>query len=297
MSHGPLPSNIAIFGPGLLGGSLALAIKKEMPTVSVRVWARRDAAAAEVRSRGIAAMATTSVAEASAGADFIILATPVDVMIDLAKQIAVSDVAEGCVVTDVGSVKGSLVPPLEAAFAGSRASFVGSHPMAGSEKTGLDAARADLFRGACCILTPTDAINESALTCVKTFWSALGCRLLSMSPEVHDRKVARISHLPHVMAAVTTLAALRPDATALDCAAGGFRDTTRVAAGDPGLWTGILRENRAEVIAALRDALGATRELLEIVEGFDEEKLRLFLAEAKSLRDRLAAGATAYGND
>lgn len=297
MSHGPLPSSIAIFGPGLLGGSLALAIETEMPSASVRVWARREAAAEEVRSRGLAKVATTSVVEAASGAEFIILATPVDVMIDLAKQIATCDVGENCVVTDVGSVKGLLVPSLESAFAGSRASFVGSHPMAGSEKTGLDAARPDLFRGACCIVTPTEATNDSALTCVKTFWSALGCRLLSMSPDVHDRKVARISHLPHVMAAVTTLAALRPDATALDCAAGGFRDTTRVAAGDPGLWTGILRENRAEVIAALRDALGATRELLEIVEGFDEEALRLFLAEAKTLRDRLTAGATAYGND
>ena len=297
MSRGPLPSTIAIFGPGLLGGSLALAVKRAMPSSSVRVWARREAAAAEVRARGIAALATTSVTEAAAGADFIIVATPVDTMAGLARQIAASDVADGCVATDVGSVKGSLVPPLEAAFAGSRASFAGSHPMAGSEKTGLDAAREDLFRGACCIVTPTEATEESALDAVRRFWMALGCRVLSMSPEEHDRKVARISHLPHVMAAVTTLAALRPDAGALDCAAGGFRDTTRVAGGDPGLWTGILRENRAEVIAALRDALGATRELLEIVEGFDEEALRLFLAEAKTLRDRLTAGAIAYGND
>ena len=139
--------------------------------------------------------------------------------------------------------------------------------------------------------------DAAVLERVRAFWSALGCRLLEMTPSQHDRKVARISHLPHMMAAITTLAALRADPAAIACAAGGFRDTTRVAGGDPPMWTGILSENRTEVAAALRDALDTTRELLEIVEGLDEEKLRLFLAEAKNLRDRLATGAPAYGND
>lgn len=288
---------IAVFGPGLLGGSLALAVRKRMPHTEVRVWCRRDEAAADVLARGIAAVASSSVGEVATGANLIILATPIGAMPALARQIVDCELADGCIVTDVGSVKGSVVGALEPIFAKTRASFIGSHPMAGSEKTGIEAARADLFEGAACIVTPTPSTDASALERVKTLWATLGCRLLFMSPAEHDRKVARISHLPHVMAAITTLAALRSDPGAIECAAGGFRDTTRVAGGDPSMWTGILSENKTEVVAALREALDTTRELLEIVEGLDEEKLRLFLAEAKNLRDRLTTGATAYGND
>lgn len=288
---------VAIFGPGLLGGSLALAVRKKMPDAVVRIWCRREAAAADVRSRGIAALASTSVNEAANGANLIILATPIGAMAAIAKEIAECDLAGDCIVTDVGSVKRSVVTALEPVFAGTRATFIGSHPMAGSEKTGIEFARADLFEGAACIITPPDAADAAAMQRVRDFWSQLGCRLLEMSPAEHDRKVARISHLPHLMAVLTTLAAVRTDPSALDCAAGGFRDTTRVAGGDPAMWAGILTENKTEIAAALRDALGTTRELLEIVEGLDEEKLRLLLAEAKNLRDRLTPGGTAYGND
>ena len=218
-------------------------------------------------------------------------------MPDLARQIAACDLPPGCIVTDVGSVKGTVVSALEPIFAGTRAAFAGSHPMAGSEKAGIESARADLFEGASCIVTPTPDTDSSAVERVTKFWTALGCQVLTMSPQEHDRKAARISHLPHVMAAITTLAALRANPDALPCAGTGFRDTTRVAGGDPALWTGILLANKTEVTAALREALGTTRELLEIVEGMDEEKLRLFLAGAKNLRDRLTAGASAYGND
>lgn len=293
-----IPEPVAIFGPGLLGGSLALAVRRRMPGAEVRIWCRREEAAADVRERGIASMASTSVRDVAGGAAFIILCTPVGVMPALARQVAACELVRNCVVTDVGSVKGSIVAALEPVFANTGAVFVGSHPMAGSEKTGIDAAREDLFEGAACIVTPPSAGEAAALARVRVFWSALGCRVLEMSATEHDRKVARISHLPHVMAAITTLASLRPDADALKCAAGGFRDTTRVAGGDPAMWAGILSENRSEVLAALRDAAGATRELLEIVEGLNEEKLRLFLAEAKNLRDRLGPGAAAaYGND
>ena len=297
MSRTESAAPICIFGPGLLGGSLALALQKKNPGAEVRICARREDAAADVRARGIAAVATTSVAEAARGAGFVVLATPVETMPGLARQIAACDLASGCVVTDVGSVKGTVAGSLEQIFAGTKASFVGSHPMAGSEKAGIDAARADLFDGSVCIVTPSANSDSAAVELVKSFWISLGCRLLTMSPQEHDRKVARISHLPHVMAAITTLSALRGGLDAIECAGNGFRDTTRVAAGDPGLWKGILLENKAEVTAALREALGTTRELLEIIEGMDEEKLRLFLSEAKNLRDRLAAGATAYGND
>ncbi len=288
---------IAIAGPGLLGGSLAMALKHSHPTAQVRLWARRPEAVAEIEALQLPAKATTSLSEAVTGAHWIILATPVAVMEHLVTQIAQQALGENCIVTDVGSVKGDLVHRLEALLEGQGARFVGSHPMAGSEKAGISAARADLFRGANCIITPTPKTSAPDLARVSDFWRALGCRLLTMSPEEHDQKVARISHLPHLMAAVTTLAALRTDPEALSCAGGGFRDSTRVASGDPDLWTGIVRENKDAIAARLRDGLDTLRELLEIVEGMDEGKLRDFLAEAKGLRDRLPTGAPHYGND
>ena len=288
---------IAIIGPGLFGGSLAMALRVRHPDADIRLWARRPEAVAEIASHPMAVSATTSLSDAVTGAEWVILATPVGVMPTLAAQIANADFADDCLITDVGSVKGALVDQLEKIFSTGKGRFIGSHPMAGSEKTGLSAARADLFKGANCIVTPTPSTLASDTQAVIAFWKSLGCRVLSLSPEEHDEKVARISHLPHLVAAVTTLAALRHHPDALTCSGGGFRDSTRVASGDPELWTGIIRENQPAVLAALRDEMDTLRELLEIVEGMDEGKLRDFLAEAKSHRDRLPSGASIYGND
>lgn len=279
---------IAIFGPGLLGGSLALAVQERMPGTVLRLWARRESAEAGIRARGIQADFYTDATAAAAGASLIILCTPVETMAALAEHITQSQLSEDCLVTDVGSVKGSVVRALNPIL-GPR--FIGSHPMAGSEKTGIEVARADLFQNATCLLTPEGQENTGLLR-LQNFWQALGCRVLEMSPEEHDEKVARISHLPHMMAAVTTLAALRTDPSAVACVANGFRDTTRVAGGDPGLWTGIALENRPALVAQLRAASDTLTELLEILDKPDEEELRRFLAEAQSLRRTVPAAVS-----
>ena len=274
---------ITLYGPGLLGGSLALAIQEHFPEAKLRLWARRAAAEEEIRKRQINAEFFTDPTAAAQGASLIILCTPVETMANLAKQIALAELPTDCLITDVGSVKGQVVNELEPIF-GTR--FIGSHPMAGSEKTGIEVARDNLFEKAACLLTPRNGIDSSRL---RHFWEKLGCRVLEMTPEDHDVKVARISHLPHMMAAVTTLAALRSDPSAIACVAGGFRDTTRVASGDPGLWTGIALGNRVALTSQLREASNALIELLEILEKPDEGELRRFLAEAKSLRDTVPA--------
>jgi prephenate dehydrogenase len=274
---------ITIYGPGLLGGSLALAIQQQFPESKLRLWARRAVAEQGVRARDIHAEFFTDARAAADGASLIILCTPVETMADLARQIATADLPSDCLITDVGSVKGLVVSELEPIF-GSR--FIGSHPMAGSEKTGIEVARANLFEKAACLLTPRAGADSGRL---RHFWETLGCHVLEMTPEEHDLKVARISHLPHMMAAITTLAALRSDPSAISCVAGGFRDTTRVASGDPGLWTGIALANRAALTSQLREASTALIELLEILEKPDEGELRRFLAEAKSLRDTVPA--------
>lgn len=276
---------ITIYGPGLLGGSLALAIRQRFPGVKLRLWARRAAAEDGIRARGIDAEFFTDATAAAHGASLIILCTPVETMATLAQQIALAELPDDCLITDVGSVKGKVVSELEPIF-GKR--FIGSHPMAGSEKTGIDVARANLFENAACLLTPRAGVDTTRL---RHFWETLGCRVLEMSPEDHDVKVARISHLPHMMAAITTLAALRTDPSAVACMAGGFRDTTRIAGGDPGLWTGIALGNRAALTAQLREASAALTELLEILDKPDEEALRRFLAEAKALRDTVPAAS------
>lgn len=161
--------------------------------------------------------------------------------------------------------------------------------MAGSEKTGLAAARADLFQDAACILTPTERSPQAGVERLERLWRRVGCRVLSMSPERHDHEVARISHLPHLMAVVTTLAALGEDSTPLRCAGNGFRDTTRIAGSDPELWTGIIRQNRARILDAARAAAGRLGELLEILESLDDDKLRQFLTAARRLRRQLPA--------
>lgn len=275
---------LSIYGPGLLGGSLALAVQERMPEVKLRFWARRESAAAAIQARGIQAGFFTDAVAAARDASLIILCTPVETMAGLAGQIAQADLAPDCLVTDVGSVKGSVVRALEPVLG---ARFIGSHPMAGSEKTGVEAARTDLFQNAACLLTPTSQTQPADLLRLRAFWSALGCRLLEFGADEHDVKVARISHLPHMMAAITTLAALRSDPDALACAAGGFRDTTRVAAGDPGLWTGIAMSNRTALAARLREASTTLVDLLHILESSDESALRQFLTEAKALRDKL----------
>lgn len=284
-------STIALFAPGLLGGSLALAIRKHLPQVRIQVWARRAEALEEVRARLPEAFCTTDVAAAVEKASLAVLCMPVQHMAAVARQIADAAVSPDLIVTDVGSVKGTVVAALEPILAARGIAFVGSHPMAGSHAVGMAHARADLFEKAACLLTPVDLTPPGILERLRGFWTALGCRVMEMTPEVHDRSVARISHLPHAMAVLTTLAALRDDPGVLACSAGGFRDTTRVAAGDPSMWAGIFLDNRAEVRAALHDAAGCLRELLEILDSVDDEALRRFLTQAKTLRDLLLPAA------
>lgn len=260
-----------------------------MPGIELRVWARRDAAVEEIHREFPMVFASTSVAETIAGVSLAILCMPVQHMGAVARQMVVSKLADDLIVTDVGSVKGSVIHELEPLFASTKACFIGSHPMAGSQRTGLAHSTGDLFHRAACLLTPTTSTVQEQLERLRAFWIKLGCRVLEMTPEAHDRCVARISHLPHAMAVLTTLSALHDDVGVLDSAAGGFRDTTRVAGGDPEMWAGILLQNRREVVAALQDAAGVMRELVEMLQTMDEEALRRFLAKAKALRDLLPA--------
>lgn len=271
-------SKIAILGPGVLGGSLAMA-----KPVSSILWARNPDRAAEARTLGL--QATTDLAAAVNHRDLVILAVPVGAMGDLAKRLA-PHLAPGTLVTDVGSVKTLPHQVAGKILAEAGIDFLGSHPMAGSEKRGLPASRPDLFQNAACILTNGQNLPENRVRDLADFWISLGSRVSFMTPEAHDEAVARISHFPHAMAAITAAISLRPpDFSALS--GGGLRDTTRIAAGDPAMWAEILCENRLPVLAALREAETSLREILAILEDSAQEPLRQFLTHAKTLRENL----------
>ena len=268
---------IAILGPGLLGGSVALA-SREIGAQAV-LWGRNPERVALASSLGLEA--TTNLGEAVEGADLVVFAVPVGVMDLLAGKI-VDLLSPGALVTDVGSVK-SL--PHEVATA-RRLRFVGSHPMAGSEQTGVEAARADLFHGAACVLTNDGGIPVEEVQGLSDFWEALGCgHLRTMTAAGHDEAVARISHFPHAMSSLTAGVSLK-DVSYAELAGGGFRDTTRVAAGDPAMWAEIMIENREALQHSLEEVRDQIGKMLDQLANSDQEGLQAYLAEVKARKDR-----------
>jgi prephenate dehydrogenase len=200
---------VTLIGVGLLGGSLGLALRKRSLAAEVCGFVRREGSIAECLQAGAVDRATIDLAEAVAGADLIVLCTPLFQMTELALGMQ-AQVQSEALVTDVGSVKAALVAELEPVFAARGASFVGSHPMAGSEKTGVSAARADLFLNAACAVTPTAKSPQAKVEETEALWRAVGGRILRLSPEMHDELVSRSSHLPHVLAAQLAAYVLEP---------------------------------------------------------------------------------------
>ncbi len=276
-------TSLAIFGPGLLGGSLLIEARAK-GVRELRVWGRREASLTQVRERGLADFCSTDAQEVATGADLLVLCVPVGGMKSLAEQIVLADLGPVAVVTDVGSVKATVLAGAGAVFKSAGVPFIGSHPMAGAEVAGLEAARAGLFQGAACILTPEPDSAPAALAKIETFWQAIGCRTATMDATRHDAVVARISHLPHLAAVAATLASFQPDPTMAAFAAGGLRDTTRVASGLPSMWREILLENRVAILPALADLHRHTGELLEILDKANEDELLNLLEKAQQLR-------------
>jgi prephenate dehydrogenase len=191
-------------------------------------------------------------------------------------------------VTDVGSTKRGIVTVAERLGTDQRRAFVGSHPMAGSEKSGYGVARADLFQGATVIVTPTDASEPRAVKGVTALWESLGARVSVLDPETHDRTVAAISHLPHVAAWALVDAVTRFEAGALAFAARGFKDTTRIAASDPAMWTEILLGNRDAIVASLSAFRHALDDLEHLIASGDRAGIEALLARMKTQREGLA---------
>lgn len=277
---------ITLVGVGLLNGSIGLAAQQRGLAARVVGLVRREASITECQRLGVVQEATLEDAAALRGADLIVLGTPVRQMRELARRLA-PHVRRGAVITDVGSVKGRLVEDLEDIFRARRAHFIGSHPMAGGEQMGPAAARATLFQGAKCVVTPTRRSSRTALGRVRKFWETLGCQVVLLPPATHDQLVARASHLPHVTAATLARLVLAPGAPAPQAAlcAAGFRDTTRVASGSPEMWRDIALENREFLGEALEEFMRELRAFQRLMRRQDAEGLLAFFTQAKERRD------------
>jgi len=257
-----------------------MALRRSDHPWAVSLWTRRQESVAAVGAAVLGCRVTTDMASAIEGAGIVVLCTPpraIEESAELLAKLLPPDVF----VTDAASVKARIVSKLGSVLGGR---FVGAHPMAGSEQSGIASARADLFDGALCILTPTEHSDPAALDAVRTLWKSAGCRLHEMSPSAHDAAVARVSHLPHAAAAALVHAALAQDPTASALAGTGYRDSTRVAFGPEDLWADIFlanRDNVASGISDLRDRLG---ELGDAITRGDRSSVESFLRTARILR-------------
>jgi prephenate dehydrogenase len=278
------PARLTIAGVGLIGGSLAAAARAAAIAGEVLGFGRSAESLETARARGLVDRVTRDADEAAA-ADVIVLAAPLAACAGIAAALA-PHARPGTVLTDVGSVKTKPLAELEAAWAGV-GPVVGAHPIAGAETAGPAAARADLFRGRVCVLTPTPATDAAALARVRALWEAVGARVEEMAPAVHDDLLARVSHLPHLVAWALVGAAGRARAggkSPLEYAGSGFRDTTRIAASPAMLWAEILLANRAPLGNALVDLRAALAELEQLLARGDAAALARTLEAARALR-------------
>jgi prephenate dehydrogenase len=278
---------ITLIGVGLLGGSLGLAIRKRGLAGHVEGYVRRSATVDECLKLGVLDHAGGDLHAAVANADLIIFCTPLGRMRELAEQM-LPFLKRGAIVTDVGSVKGSVVAELETLIHKSGAHFVGSHPMAGGEKTGVAAARADMFQNAICVLTPTTRSSKTAVRKLEQFWQSAGANVLKLSPKTHDDLVGRSSHLPHIVAAKLAnyvLNPAHPKEQSLLCAS-GFRDTTRVASGSPEMWRDIAMANRRNLDRILGVFIGDLQKFQRALKKADVRAIETFFQQAKERRDK-----------
>ena len=276
---------IAILAPGLLGASLAQAVRARRLCDSIALWARRPEIRLRLEEESWCDEVFSSPAAAVEGASLVVICAPVDCIVPLVREIAPS-LAPRSLVTDVGSVK-SEICRLSHDAVSPKAAFVGSHPMAGSEKSGMENARADLFVNRACFVTPLGDTPVDAVEKVTAFWTALDCMVSTVNPELHDEIVANISHLPHVLASVLCSRLRSRDPAWRNFAGAGLRDSTRIASGDPRLWREILRQNQEEVLRAIRGFQDELEGFQAALANNDYFQVANFLEQGKEYRDRL----------
>ena len=276
-------NKVTIIGVGLIGGSLGLALREKRIAKKIIGVGRREESLKIALKQNEVDEVTTDLASGVRDADLVVIATPLELTVETFEKI-IPHLKKGCVVTDVGSVKGPILKRIDYPF------FIGGHPLAGSEKRGPQSARADLFKEATIVLTPVEKTDEKTLALVKSMWQDLGAKVLFLSPEVHDELVAFTSHLPHILA--TSLANLirevaEREERVLSLMGEGFRDTTRIAASPPSMWKEICLANREEISKAIKRFKAVLSEMEEALSKEEGDELLHRLEKAKETRDKL----------
>ena len=279
-----MPDSIAILAPGLLGGSVAMAARHYGAARRITLWARRPEVRLKLRDQPWCDAVADTPGVAVREAALVIVCAPVDQIVLLIRQIA-PELRNGAIVTDVGSVKGEICRQGAAALDG-RAHFVGSHPMAGLEKTGWEHGRAGLFAGRTTFVTPLPETDPKAAGQVAAFWTALEAEVATIEPDTHDEIVAHISHLPQVLASTLCASLARRDVAWRNFAGGGLRDTTRIAGSDPKLWKTILEQNRDEVLRALRAYQDELHGMERALANRDWFEVQAIIERGKAYRDQ-----------
>jgi prephenate dehydrogenase len=267
-----------------LGGSIGLAVRERHIAKRVVGIGRDLARLREAENRHAVTEVTSDLAAGVRDANLVVICTPVETVVDFVRQIAPA-VGKGTLITDVGSTKASIVAGADSVLADGKglwASFVGSHPLAGSEKNGVQFAKPDLFEERTVVVTPSDATAAEAVDKIERFWQALGAKTVRTSPQAHDVAIAATSHLPHLVA--SALAAATP-ANDLPLAAAGWSDTTRIAAGDIELWRQILLDNRVHTLKALARFEKVIAEFRAALQANDSAALLRLLTQGKRNRD------------
>jgi prephenate dehydrogenase len=277
--------NIAIIGVGLIGGSLGAAFKKVYPSLRVTGYDQDIKILATAKSLKVIDQDSPTLEAAVVDADVIFIATPVSAIVETVRKV-VKVAKQQAIITDVGSTKAKIVTEIES-FLPSHLSFVGGHPMAGSEKNGVKAANPDLFKNRHYILTPTQNTDSQAFQTLHSLLTDIGANVLAIDPQRHDQIVAIISHLPHLVAAALVNLAGKERTnheTLLLLAAGGFKDTTRIAAGNPRIWLDICLENKEAILKALDKLKDELERYSTAIKELNEVELKEKLEQARMTR-------------
>jgi len=285
-----MAKTIYIAGLGLIGASMALGIKRDHPDYEILGYNRSQASRDIALERGMIDRAIDDFASFAPLADVIILCLPIRQTISFIKDLAKMDLKKDVIISDAGSTKSDIVNAAEENFAGKPVRFVGAHPMAGSHKTGAASADVNLFENAYYIFTPSSLTTPDTLEEMKNLLSGLHARFIEIDAEEHDRVTSQISHFPHILASGLmgqTASYAKEHEMARRFAAGGFRDMTRIAESEPGMWTSILLSNRETIIERIEDFKGRLDEIGQAISAGDEHQIWNFFNQAREQRQAM----------
>ena len=277
---------VTIMGPGLLGASLVLAIKKKFLAEKIVVWARSEKTAENALKKLPVLQVEKDLTTSVRGSDLVVVCTPVETITSILHSV-VGELKQDCLVTDVGSVKAEVCRSAKNLFKNNKSFFIGSHPMAGSEKSGMDHANENLFLNRTCIITPEENTDSEPLRKLTLFWEHLGMKSVIMNPNDHDSKLSSLSHMPHLVSSILSHSLYNEIDAASELCGQGLRDTVRIAGGSPDLWTGIIEKNHTNILESLKNFENSLKIVRSLISENDFNGLKQFLIKGSIFQRNL----------